>query len=224
MRLLLIEDSLSLRRSISTALSRTGWAIECSDNGRDGLALALRGEYDVVILDIMLPDLDGWQVLQRLRGSGGHVPIMMLTARDSIDDRVRGLSEGADDYLIKPFSLNELEARLLALVRRAHGQANPIIAVGSLGIDLARKRVAVGERSLNLPRREYQLLELLALHIGTVVSREHIITRLWPDEVDISPNAVEAAVSALRRSLESIGCEPLIHTRRGLGYILGVGV
>ena len=224
MRLLLVEDSLSLRRSISTALSRTGWAVDCCDNGRDGLALALRGEYDVVILDIMLPDLDGWQVLQRLRGSGGHVPIMMLTARDSIDDRVRGLSEGADDYLIKPFSLNELEARLLALVRRAHGQAKPIIAVGSLGIDLARKRVTIGERSLNLPRREFQLLELLALHIGTVVSRDHIITRLWPDEVDISANAVEAAVSALRRSLESIGCEPLIHTRRGLGYILGVGV
>ena len=223
MRILLVEDSVRLRRSIETALVRSGYAVDATGDGREGLSLAESYVYDAIVLDIMLPGLDGLSLLRELRARERDVHVLLLTARDTVQDRVHGLEAGADDYLIKPFALEELLARVATLCRRGYGRKHPRVVIGDLEIDTAAKEVVRGGRIITLKPREYALLEYLALRAGEVVSRRDIETHLYDARVDTSSNVVESAVSVLRKRLAQPGAPALIHTRHGLGYILKAG-
>lgn len=218
MRLLLVEDSTRLRQSVTTWLTRKGFAVDASADGEEGLWLAENNDYDVILLDIMLPKLDGLTLLKRLRAKGRPAHVLLLTAKDTVADRVRGLELGADDYLVKPFALEELLARVQALCRRAYGSKQTALAAGGLTIDTAARKVSHGDRVLPLLPREYALLEYLARRRGHVVTRAEIEQHIYDGDADLMSNAVDSAVCALRRRLADAGCDPVIHTRRGLGY------
>ena len=220
MRILLIEDSVRLQKSIGTALQSSGYALDVSGDGTDGLWRAESDQYDVVILDIMLPGMDGLSVLEKLRSQGNKTHVLLLTARDAVEDRVRGLKAGADDYLVKPFALEELLARVEALCRRAYGNKSNRLIFGDLEIDTDGKRVVRAGQTLKLKPREFQLLEYLAHRAGQVVTQSEIEAHLYNDEVEPMSNVVESTLSSLRRKLSQPNLAPLIHTRRGLGYIL----
>jgi DNA-binding response OmpR family regulator len=222
LRILLVEDSERLRRTVGAALRRSGYAVDAADNGEDALWLAQSHQYDAVVLDIMLPKLDGLSVVGELRRRGSDTHVLLLTARDTVDDRVRGLQGGADDYLVKPFALEELLARVQALCRRAYGTKNPRIVIGDLEIDTTAREVRRAGRSVTLKPREYALLEYLALRRGQVVSRHDIETHIYDDAVDPMSNVVDSAISVLRKRLALPGAPPLIHTRHGHGYVLKV--
>ena len=220
MRLLLVEDSELLQRSLTEGLSRSGYAIDVAGNGEDGLHLASTEPYDVVILDIMLPRLNGLTLLKRLREAGNNVHVLLLTARDTVPDRVAGLRGGADDYLVKPFSFDELLARIEALIRRQHTQTNPRLTIGPLTIDFSAKTVTRDGTPLVLPPREFALLEFLALHRGKVVSRSEIESHIYDMHADLMSNAVDSAICALRRKIDRGQPDSMIQTRRGMGYVL----
>lgn len=220
MRVLFVEDSASLRQTVATALRRSGYAVDVAADGEEGAALATTEPYDVLVLDIMLPKLDGLGVLQRVRAAGRDTPVLMLTARTAVSDRVTGLNHGADDYLGKPFALEELLARVQALGRRRYGQTVPQIRVGPLTVDTVAKAAACEGSPLELTPREYALLEYLAFRQGAVVSRSDIEAHIYDDLVDPMSNVVDSAICLLRKKLSDIGAPPLIHTRRGLGYCL----
>jgi len=220
MRVLLVEDSDSLRASLEEALRRTGYAVDAVSDGRRGLLNAQTTAYDAIVLDWMLPEVDGLTVLRRLREKGVKTPVLMLTARDTVADRVLGLTSGADDYLVKPFALEELLARVHALARRGHGTASAVIAVGPLKLDTAARTASVRGRTVELTPRDYSLLEYLAHRAGRPVTRAELEEHLYDDRARITSNAVDAAVCALRARLEAAGCPALIHTRRGFGYVL----
>jgi DNA-binding response OmpR family regulator len=222
-RILLIEDSSRLQRSLGDGLRRAGYALDVVGDGREGLRWALCGEYDVIVLDLMLPGQDGLSVLNRLRETGNRAHVLILTAKDTVDDRVRGLRAGADDYLVKPFAFDELLARIQALVRRRHGTKSPCIRVGSLAIDTAASMVSVAGDEVSLTPREYALLEYLVYRRGTVVSRADIERHIYADDGGVFSNVVDSAVCALRRKIDRADAPSLIQTRRGLGYILGAG-
>jgi DNA-binding response OmpR family regulator len=223
MRLLVVEDFPVLREALVRGLRDCGYAVDASGDGEEGLWYATSNDYDAILLDIMLPGIDGIELLRRLRAKGSTVPVLLLTARDSVDDRVQGLDSGADDYLIKPFAVPELLARVRALVRRRHAQSDPMVQVGDLRVDTAARRAWRGTAELDLAPREWALLHLLAANAGRVVTRQEIGEHLYDFERDITPNAVEAAVARLRRKLGSDGEPVLLHTRRGIGYVLAVG-
>ncbi len=223
MRLLLIEDSARLQRSLGLGLRRAGYALDAATDGNEGLTLAQSHAYDVIILDLMLPGLDGMSVLRRLRADGGDAHVLILTARDTLDDRVAGLRAGADDVLIKPFAFEELLARIEALVRRRHGQKNPKIVIGELEIDTAARRVARAGQAITLAPREYALLEYLAARRGEVVTRSEIEEHLYDGRAELASNAVDSAVCALRRRIDADDGPSLIETRRGHGYVLRDG-
>jgi len=193
--------------------------VDVASDGKDGLWLAEQNPYDVVILDLMLPKLSGLEVLRRLRAAGSTTAILLLTARDAVDDRVTGLDLGADDYLVKPFAFAELLARVRALVRRSYDRASPSIAVADLRIDPARRTVTRGGRELAMSAREYALLEYLAIRAGQVVTRTEIWDHVYDFNADVQSNVVDVYIGYLRRKL---GPPPLIHTRRGQGYVLGI--
>jgi two-component system OmpR family response regulator len=216
MRLLLVEDEPALAQPLSRALADEGFAVDVSPDGEDGLHRALEIDYDVIVLDLMLPRLDGWQVLRQLRTAGRRMPVLLLTARDGIGDRVHGLNAGADDYLIKPFAVPELVARLRALVRRAAAHPSPRLRVGDVEIDLAARRVFRGDEEIELTAREYGILELLARQRGTVLARSAISEHLYDDDSDIGSNTIDVHVASLRRKLGA----DLIRTRRGHGYLI----
>jgi len=203
-------------------LRRSGYAVDISGDGEDGLWRAENTDYDVIVLDIMLPKLDGLSVLQRLRKSGKLTHLLLLTARDSIQDRVQGLRSGADDYLVKPFALEELLARVEALCRRAYGNKRTIIRISDLEIDISGKKIWRAGQSIKLKPREYQLLEYLAFRRGEVVTQTEIAQHLYDDESEPMSNVIESVVSSLRHKLGEPNPVPLIHTRRGLGYVLEV--
>jgi DNA-binding response OmpR family regulator len=217
MRVLLVEDSPRLRRSLANALKKSGYAIDVADNGDDGLWLAETNEYDAVVLDIMLPKIDGLEVLHRLRAQGRNTHILLLTAKDTVEDRVRGLATGADDYLVKPFALEELLARVQALCRRSYGEKNPSMRVADLELNTAARIVKRGEHDIELNPREYRLLEYLAARKGQVVTRTEIEAHIYDDLTSPMSNVVDSAICGLRKK---IGAD-LITTRRGLGYVLG---
>ena len=223
MRILLIEDSQRLQRSLGAGLRRAGYALDVVGEGKEGLRKAQCGDYDVIVLDLMLPGMDGLSLLKRLRADGRNTHVLILTAKDTIEDRVLGLQIGADDYLIKPFAFDELLARIQALVRRGHGFKNPLIQVGHLEIDTSARTVAVAGTAVDLAPREYALLEYLARHRGAVVSRAQIERHIYDDTVELMSNAVDSAICALRRKIELPGMPPLIQTRRGVGYVLKSG-
>lgn len=221
MRILLVEDAPRLRHTIATALTKWGHKIEEAADGREG-ALLLEGQhpYDVVVMDIMMPGQSGLDVLAQMRRRQDPTPVLLLTAKDAIEDRVRGLQAGADDYLVKPFALEELEARLQALHRRRFGRAHSVITCGSLEIDTTARQVRRNGVEIVLTAREYALLELLALRPRQVLSREQIESHLYAEHETPLSNAVDSAICQLRRKLSPAGEPPLIHTRRGLGYVL----
>lgn len=216
MRLLLIEDDPQLLRSLTIALREENYAVDTAADGEEGLFKATEGEYDCVVLDGMLPKLDGWELLEQLRLSKS-VPVLMLTARDAVPDRVRGLDAGADDYLTKPFDIDELLARLRALIRRASGQASTRIEIDGLVLDTAARLVTVDGEEIPLTAREYSLVEYLALRSGAVVSRAELYEHLFDEGDDTLSNLLDVHVSNLRKKLG----RDFISTRRGHGYCLG---
>jgi DNA-binding response OmpR family regulator len=220
MRLLLIEDSERLRRSVGTGLRNAGYALDVAADGNEGLWYARSNDYGAIILDLMLPGLDGLSLLKTLRSEGRDVHVLVLTAKDAVEDRVAGLQAGADDYLIKPFAFEELLARVQALVRRQHNVKTSSIEVGSLCIDTLTRTARREGSAINLAPREYALLEYLALRRGQVVSRREIEAQLYDEQAEPMSNVVDAAVYALRKKIELPGIRPLIQTRRGMGYIL----
>ena len=220
MRILLVEDSERLQTYLSKGLRMAGYAVDSAYDGEEGLWLATGNEYDVVILDLMLPKLDGISVLQQLRASGRDTHVLILTAKDTVPDRVRGLEQGADDYLVKPFAFEELLARVQALVRRSYGAKSNEIAVGDITIDMARRIALRGERDLELRPREYALLELLALRRGELVSRTEIEQHIYDELAEPVSNVVDSAVCLLRKKIDRPGNPSLIQTKRGMGYQL----
>jgi DNA-binding response OmpR family regulator len=220
MKILVIEDSERLRASIGTALRKSGYVVDLAADGEEGLWLAESGVYDVVILDLMLPKLDGLSLLKRLRNEGIETHVLVLTALGEVADRVKGLESGADDYLSKPFALDELLARVAALIRRAYGKKNPKLCVGNLVLDQTRREARVGEFLLKLAPREYRLLEYLVLADRTLCSRSEIEIHLYEEASEIFSNTVDSAVSVLRRKLVKTNCSVKIVTRRGQGYLL----
>jgi DNA-binding response OmpR family regulator len=220
MRILLVEDSERLRRSLAELFRGAGFAIDLTGDGEEGWWYAEQNNYDAIVLDIMLPGLDGLSLLQRLRDSGKTTHVLLLTARDGVDDRVKGFRLGADDYLVKPFATEELLARVQALCRRAYGLKKAIINVGPLSIDLSLRKATLADADLPLKPREFRILEYLALRQDQVVSRMEIESHLYNEEREIASNAVNSAISVLRKHLESGGYAELIQTLRGHGYLL----
>jgi two-component system OmpR family response regulator len=215
MRILVIEDDPLLSRSLAATLRDENFAVDCALDGEEGLYRAKEAIYDAIILDIMLPLLDGWQILDQLRPAI-ETPILMLTARDTVPDRIRGLNKGADDYLTKPFDSEELVARLRALIRRSTGHVHPVIELGALSIDTANKEVRIGGTAVALTAREYNLIEYLALNRGTVLSRSLLYERLFDEDDNTLSNLLDVHVSNLRKKLGS----DVIHTKRGHGYLI----
>lgn len=222
MRILIVEDSAILRSSLAQGLREAGYAVDSVADGKQGLVHAQTTDYDVIVLDWMLPEMDGLTVLSRMRAKKVNAAVLMLTARDAIDDKVLGLTTGADDYLVKPFAFKELLARVSALGRRRHGERSPILRVGPLTIDGSTKSARVGESAVNLAPREFALLEYLALRQGKPVPRAELEEHLYDDRSQVFSNAIDSAIYALRSALEAAGCPPMIHTRRKVGYVLEV--
>ena len=220
MKALVIEDSEKLQRAVRLALRKSGYAVDVADDGEEGLWLAEANDYDVILLDVMLPGLDGLSVLRRLRKGGRQTPVLMLTVMNTVEERVTGLRAGADDYLGKPFAMDELLARVAALVRRKYESRSPVVRLADLEVDTAARTVNRAGVSVALTAREYRLLEFLARRLGQVVTRTEIEEHLYGDGAEIFSNTVESTISMLRRKLAQPGGVPLIHTRRGLGYLL----
>ncbi len=213
MRILVVEDEALMLKSLAQALREEGYSVDTAPDGREGLYKAQNYDYDAIVLDVMLPHLDGWGVLEKLRATKA-TPVLMLTARDANSDRVRGLDGGADDYLTKPFDLMELLARIRALIRRAAGQARPTIEIRDVRIDLRSRTATLAGQAVALTAREYGILEYLALHRGEVVSRTTLFEHLFDENEDTLSNLLDVHVSSLRRKLGA----DLIATRRGLGF------
>jgi DNA-binding response OmpR family regulator len=222
MRLLVVEDSVRLQKTLGTVLRRSGYAVDQSEDGEHGLWLATSHDYDLIVLDIMLPKLDGLTLLARLRAAGHKVHVLLLTAKDSVSDRVNGLRAGGDDYLVKPFALEELLARVEALCRRAYGQKHPALEIGDLALDTSSRVVRRAGRPVELTAREYLLLEYLARRRGEVVSRTEIENHIYDGQVDPVSNVIDSTICGLRKKIAPGGEAPLIHTRRGMGYVLEV--
>jgi two-component system copper resistance phosphate regulon response regulator CusR len=220
MRILVVEDSRRLAESLRAGLRKLGHAVDLAHDGRSGLSYARLNPYTTIVLDIMLPGMDGLAVLDALREQGIATPVLLLTARDTVLDRVTGLRHGADDYLVKPFAFDELAARLEALARRPPAAAGTVVEVGSLRVDLSARQVTRAGRPITLPRREYALLALLAARRGCVVSAREIEDELYDEGTFPGSNVVASAVCYLRGQLAADGEPELIHTRRGLGYVL----
>jgi DNA-binding response OmpR family regulator len=220
MRVLVIEDSVRLQRTLGTALRKSGYAVDLSGDGEQGLWLANSNSYDVVVLDLMLPKLDGLSVLTAMRRQKNDVHVLLLTARDSVADRVQGLRDGADDYLVKPFALEEFLARVQALCRRVFGDKRSVLAMGDIEIDTLRRAVRRAGCEIDLTSREYLLLEYLARRPGQVVSRSEIESHIYDEQVDPMSNVVDSAICSLRKKLGGADKAALIRTRRGFGYVL----
>ena len=223
MRIILVEDSSRLRDAVAKGLRESGYAVDATGDGNDGLWMAQENSYDVLLLDIMLPGMDGLTILEKIRDGGNQTPVLFLTAKDTIADRVKGLQRGADDYLIKPFALEELLARIDALCRRSYQQPSPKVSIDDLEIDTSAKMASRGGIRLDLTAREYALLEYLMMRQGAVISRTEIEEHIYDELVSPMSNVVDSAICNLRRKIAtSESSSPLIHTRRGQGYVLEV--
>ncbi|MBK6684758.1 MAG: response regulator transcription factor [Deltaproteobacteria bacterium] len=226
MRVLLVEDTVALARSLGQGLEEEGYSVDLAYNGEDGLHLASEINYDAIVLDRMLPRLDGLTVLRRLRAAGRRTPVLLLTALGEVDERVGGLDAGADDYLVKPFAFAELLARLRALVRRDHGQASNRLELGRLVLDLGARSAQVDGRPLSLTARELSVLELLALNAGQTLTRTRIAERIYDEGSERDSNVIDVFIGRLRKKLEAVGLPgaELLKTQRGEGYRLDPSV
>ncbi len=222
MRILLVEDTLALARSIADGLAEEGFSVDVASDGEEGLHLGGEIAYDAIVLDRMLPKLDGLGVLRRLREHGVRTPVLILTALGELEHRVEGLDVGADDYLVKPFAFDELLARIRALIRRSRGQARNELSVGRLRLDLAARTASVDGRPLDLTAREYALLELLALDPGRTFSRTALVEKLYAEDKDLDSNVIDVFVGRVRRKLDAAGLAggAVLRTQRGAGYRL----
>jgi two-component system copper resistance phosphate regulon response regulator CusR len=223
MNILIVEDEPKTGEYLRQGLREAGFVVELATRGDDGLHLALEGRHDLVILDVMLPELDGWQVLKGLRSMGRQMPVLFLTARDQVEDRVRGLELGADDYLVKPFSFSELLARIRVILRRGRPvQELNVLQLADLELDLIRRRVLRAGKRIDLTAKEFGLLELLMRRQGEVLPRSLIASQVWDLNFDSDTNVIDVAVRRLRAKVDE-GFEPrLIHTVRGMGYVMEI--
>ena len=218
MRILIIEDDKLLADGLCQSMRQSGHAVDYVDNGKDAAHVLLGEHYDLVVLDLGLPELDGFSVLRQLRAHNKSVPVIILTARDSVEDRIKGLDLGADDYLTKPFSLPELEARVRALLRRGQCGANPLVTYGALSFDSVERHFMLNDERLELTARELGVLEALMSRAGRVVSKEKLIEHLYSHNEEASSNAIEVYVHRVRKKIEAAGVT--IRTVRGLGYLM----
>lgn len=221
MRILLVEDDLGIASFVVKGLKEAGYVVDHVADGPAGLDRLLREEFDAAIVDIMLPMLDGLSVIQRARQQKVSTPVLILSAKASVDDRILGLQQGGDDYLVKPFAFSELLARVQALIRRAQRISEPTtLTVGSLVVDLIRRKVTRSEQEIDLQPREFSLLEYLMRHAGRVVSKTMIMEHVWDYNFDPQTNVVEARICRLRDKIDRGHAQKLIHTVRGVGYVL----
>lgn len=223
MRILIAEDERELRSIICKRLADEGYAVDSVDNGSDAADYLVSGTYDAAILDIMMPGKDGLEVLKEYREGGGHTPIMLLTARDSVSDRVLGLDSGADDYLVKPFMFPELLARLRVLLRRNGGTASSVISCGDLVMDTSSHAVSRNGKDIMLSAREYSILEYMMHNQGIVLERESFRSHIWSWDYDGESNVIDVYIRYLRKKIDDGHEEKLIHTVRGSGYMLKAG-
>lgn len=221
MRILVVEDEARLRELITRTLRGEGYEVHAEGDGAQGFERALTGGYDLLLLDLMLPTMSGLEISMRLRRRGVHTPILMLTARDSVDDRVAGLDAGGDDYLVKPFAFVELSARIRALLRRRGAGEADTLRVEDLVLDRVRREAVRGERRTELTAREFALLEHLMRNAGRVLSRDQIIAAVWPNDFEGGSNVVDTYVHYLREKIDRPPAKPLLRTVRGAGYTLG---
>jgi DNA-binding response OmpR family regulator len=220
MKILIIEDEQRLARLLKQGLEEQGFVVDLAYDGSEGQFQAEQYPYDAILLDLMLPEVDGLAILKGLREKGNDVPVLIITARGDVEDRIKGLNLGADDYLAKPFNLEELIARLRALIRRSRGQSSPLVTVGDLVIDSNARTVARAGTVILLSAREYDLLHYLALSAGTVVSRTELIEHIFTSDYEWDSNVIEVHISHLRTKIDKGYSPALIHTVRGAGYIL----
>ncbi len=220
MRILIVEDEKALADILKKGLQEEGYAVDVANNGEDGLHLAMNEPSDLMILDIMLPIVDGVTILKRIREAGVKTPVLMLTARDAIRDKISGLDSGADDYLTKPFSFEELLARMRALLRRNRGVKTSIIAIKDLTIDIATHEVKRRGKAIDLSAREYALLEYMAVNRNTVLSRTALTEHLYNQDFDLDSNVIDVFISRLRGKIDREFGDKLIFTMRGVGYML----
>lgn len=220
MRILIVEDEPKTGEYLKQGLTEAGYKVDWRQDGQAGLDQALTGDYDILILDVMLPGLSGWEVLQAIRQQGGLMPVLFLTARDQVDERVRGLELGADDYLVKPFAFAELLARVRTLLRRGKSREPDTVQVGDLELDLRRRRAIRAGHRIDLTAKEFALLELLMRRRGEILPRSLIASQVWDMNFDSDTNVVEVAIKRLRTKVDTDFAMKLIHTVRGMGYVL----
>jgi two-component system copper resistance phosphate regulon response regulator CusR len=221
MKVLIVEDELKTGDYLRQGLAEAGFVADLARNGTDGLHLALTGDYDLLVLDVMLPGLNGWQLLQTLRRGGHALPVLFLTARDQVEDRVKGLELGADDYLVKPFAFSEFLARVRTLLRRGKGNIEPtVLRIADLELDLMRRRAQRGGRRIDLTAKEFALLELLLRRQGEVLTRSLIASQVWDMNFDSDTNVIEVAMRRLRAKMDDDFEPKLLRTIRGMGYVL----
>ncbi len=218
MRVLLVEDSPRLRRTVGEGLKREGFAVDTAEDGQVALDFVLAYDYDVVVLDLMMPKVDGLTVLQRIRSEGKDTHVLILSAKDQVDDRIKGLQLGADDYLTKPFSFAELLARMQALIRRRYQHKSPWLEIGPVQINTALRTVSIHKQELTLTKTEFAILEILTLNRGRVLSREILFEHLYDGYVDVASNVVDVHVCSLRRKLKAHRAGSFVRTKRGYGY------
>ena len=220
MKILIVEDEVKTGDYLRQGLTEAGFVVDLARDGLDGLHLALAGDYELIVLDVMLPSLDGWGILQTLRRGGRETPVLFLTARDQVEDRVRGLELGADDYLVKPFAFSEFLARVRTLLRRGRSHEPEILRSANLELDLLRRRVSRCGRRIDLTAKEFALLELLLRRKGEVLPRSLIASQVWDMNFDSDTNVIEVAVRRLRVKVDDPFEPKLIRTVRGMGYVL----
>ncbi|CAN1510620.1 OmpR Response regulators consisting of a CheY-like receiver domain and a winged-helix DNA-binding domain [Methylophilaceae bacterium] len=222
MKILIVEDEQKTGDYLKQGLTEAGFVVDLVRDGLDGVHQALTDDYDLVVLDVMLPKLDGWQVLHRVRQGGKHMPVLFLSARDQIEDRVKGLELGADDYLIKPFAFSELLARVRTLLRRGKGKEPELLHVADLELDILRRRVTRAGKRIDLSAKEFTLLELLIRRQGEVLPRSLIASQVWDMNFDSDTNVIEVAMRRLRAKIDDEFEPKLIQTIRGMGYVLEI--
>lgn len=220
MRILIAEDEKSLNRIIAKQLKAAGYSVDCAFNGEEAYDLISVTDYDAAVFDVMMPKIDGFSLLRKIRNEGNNLPVLFLTARDSIEDRVEGLDIGADDYLVKPFAFEELLARIRVLIRKNSVSNSSIITVADLTVDISSRKVTRGGKDILLSAKEYELLQYLAVNNGIVLSREKIEDHIWNYDYEGGTNVVDVYIRYLRKKIDEGYDKKLIHTVRGMGYVL----
>lgn len=222
MKILLVDDERALVQALEQILKQNKYSVDTAFNGEDGLDMALSGIYDLIILDVMMPKIDGFSVLKEIRANKFDTPVLMLTAKSETQDKIQGLNLGADDYLSKPFDTNELLARVKALLRRKEKFTSDVLTFGNLTLNRDNFEISVGERKISLGKKEFQILEMLILSAGKSIDKERFIEKVWGFDTEAEYNTIEVYVSFLRRKLNAVGANVEIKSLRGIGYTIGI--